>query len=164
MKADSMTSAMSRSQIAQGIQTTRYQMIRPFRAYKDNLSKAQKLLELVGLWGEREFPVTALSHRTAAPRGNHFGLSLKTKAIINGQDPNPIILNLDALTSEVKNIVGQLKPSELLSGLNEPFQAAKEIVEAHGGTVSVDSAEGKGSTFSFTLTWADPIAKRESSS
>jgi len=40
----------------------------------------------------------------------------------------------------------------------------KEIVEAHGGTVSVDSVEGKGSTFSFTLTFAAPISKRESSS
>jgi NtrC-family two-component system sensor histidine kinase KinB len=40
----------------------------------------------------------------------------------------------------------------------------KEIVEAHGGTVSVDSVEGKGSTFSFTLAFAAPISKRESSS
>ena len=40
----------------------------------------------------------------------------------------------------------------------------KEIVEAHGGTVSVDSIEGKGSTFSFTLKRVDPISKKESSS
>ena len=40
----------------------------------------------------------------------------------------------------------------------------KEIVEAHGGTVSVDSIEGKGSTFSFTLRGVDPIPKKESSS
>jgi NtrC-family two-component system sensor histidine kinase KinB len=32
---------------------------------------------------------------------------------------------------------------------------AKEIVEAHGGTVGVDSVEGKGSTFTFTLKRAD---------
>jgi len=40
----------------------------------------------------------------------------------------------------------------------------KEIVEAHGGTVGVDSIEGKGSAFSFTLRWVDPIPKKESSS
>jgi len=40
----------------------------------------------------------------------------------------------------------------------------KEIVEAHGGAVSVDSIEGKGSTFSFTLRGVDPIPKKESSS
>jgi signal transduction histidine kinase len=31
----------------------------------------------------------------------------------------------------------------------------KEIVEAHGGTVDVESREGEGSTFSFTLRRAD---------
>jgi branched-chain amino acid transport system ATP-binding protein len=37
-------------------------MIRPITAYKDNLEKAQELLELVDLWGEKESPVTALGH------------------------------------------------------------------------------------------------------
>jgi branched-chain amino acid transport system ATP-binding protein len=46
----------------QGIQATRYGMIRPITAYKDNLAKAQELLELVDLWGEKESPVTALGH------------------------------------------------------------------------------------------------------
>ena len=32
---------------------------------------------------------------------------------------------------------------------------AKEIVEAHGGTITVDSYEGRGSTFTFTLKRAD---------
>jgi two-component system, NtrC family, sensor histidine kinase KinB len=40
----------------------------------------------------------------------------------------------------------------------------KEIVEAHGGTVSADSIEGKGSTFSFTLKRVDPISRKEISS
>jgi NtrC-family two-component system sensor histidine kinase KinB len=40
----------------------------------------------------------------------------------------------------------------------------KEIVEAHGGTVTVDSIEGKGSTFSFTLRRVDPVSKKETSS
>jgi branched-chain amino acid transport system ATP-binding protein len=46
----------------QGVQATRYQMIRPMTAYKGNLARAQELLELVDLWGERESPITALSH------------------------------------------------------------------------------------------------------
>ncbi len=46
----------------QGIQATRYRMIRPITAYKDNLAKAQELLELVDLWGEKESPVAALGH------------------------------------------------------------------------------------------------------
>jgi signal transduction histidine kinase len=38
----------------------------------------------------------------------------------------------------------------------------KEIVEAHGGTVGVESGEGKGSIFTFTLRRADRISKEES--
>jgi signal transduction histidine kinase len=34
----------------------------------------------------------------------------------------------------------------------------KEIVEAHGGTVGVESTEGKGSTFTFTLKRAGQIS------
>ncbi len=46
----------------QGVQTSRYQMIRPITAYKDNLVKAEELLELVGLWDERKSPVAMLGH------------------------------------------------------------------------------------------------------
>jgi two-component system, NtrC family, sensor histidine kinase KinB len=40
----------------------------------------------------------------------------------------------------------------------------REIVQAHGGRVTVDSAEGKGSTFSFTLRRVDPTSEKERSS
>jgi branched-chain amino acid transport system ATP-binding protein len=46
----------------QGVQPTRYQMIRPITAYKGNFDKARELLELVDLWGERDSPITTLSH------------------------------------------------------------------------------------------------------
>ena len=39
----------------------------------------------------------------------------------------------------------------------------KEIMEAHGGTVGVESTEGKGTTFTFTLKRADRISKEKKS-
>jgi signal transduction histidine kinase len=39
---------------------------------------------------------------------------------------------------------------------------AREIVEAHGGTMAAESTEGKGSRFSFTLRRADAIAQEGS--
>jgi len=38
---------------------------------------------------------------------------------------------------------------------------AKEIVEAHGGSVAAESREGEGSTFTFTLRRADRFSKEE---
>jgi signal transduction histidine kinase len=72
---------------------------------------------------------------------------------------------------------GQGIPAAFLSRVFEPFfrvpgrrnetgaglglAIVKEIVEAHGGTVGVESEEGKGSSFSFTLRRADRISKEE---
>ncbi len=46
----------------QGIQPTRYHMLRPMTAYRDNLTKARELLELVGLWEKRESLIITLGH------------------------------------------------------------------------------------------------------
>jgi len=46
----------------QGVQTTRYRWFLPITTYSGNLTMAQELLELVGLWEQRDSPVAALSH------------------------------------------------------------------------------------------------------
>jgi signal transduction histidine kinase len=48
---------------------------------------------------------------------------------------------------------------ETESGIGLGLAIVKEIVEAHGGSVNVESREGEGSTFRFTLPRADKIAK-----
>ena len=45
-----------------GIQTTRYRMFRPITAYRDDIKKAQELLELVDLWEKRDVLISNLGH------------------------------------------------------------------------------------------------------
>jgi len=75
---------------------------------------------------------------------------------------------------------GEGIPAAFLSRVFEPFYRVpgrqnetgaglglaivKEIVEAHGGTVGVESSEGKGSSFYFTLRRADRFPKEEAAS
>ncbi len=47
------------------------------------------------------------------------------------------------------------------SGAGLGLSIVKEIIEAHGGTVDVESQEGKGSTFIFTLKRVDHLSKEE---
>ncbi|OGD17665.1 MAG: hypothetical protein A2V76_03485 [Candidatus Aminicenantes bacterium RBG_16_63_14] len=72
---------------------------------------------------------------------------------------------------------GEGIPTPFLTRLFEPFfrvpgrinetgaglglAIAKEIVEAHGGSVAVESREGEGSTFTFTLRRADRFSMEE---
>ncbi|AFM24574.1 HAMP domain-containing sensor histidine kinase [Desulfomonile tiedjei] len=45
------------------------------------------------------------------------------------------------------------------TGIGLGLSIAKEIVEAHGGTISVNSSEGEGSTFTFSLRRSDSLPK-----
>ncbi|SEM10788.1 PAS domain S-box-containing protein [Syntrophus gentianae] len=51
------------------------------------------------------------------------------------------------------------QPTEKGAGLG--LAIAKEIVEAHGGNINVESREGQGTTFSFTLKKADSLGDQE---
>ena len=54
----------------------------------------------------------------------------------------------------------QVRPDQLQQGQGSGLglSLCKQIVYLHGGTIGVDSAEGQGSTFHFTIVFKIPIA------
>ena len=82
---------------------------------------------------------------------------------------------LFSISDTGKGIPGQYVPrifeqffrvpdQEKNSGAGLGLAIVKEIIEAHGGTVGVESEEGKGSTFTFTLRTVDQTSKPEGDS
>lgn len=112
--------------------------------------------------------------------GNVFG-NLLSNAIRHTAAGGRIRISAEANDAWVRFIVsdsGEGIPAAFLPRVFEPFfrvpgqrdvsfgaglglAIVKEIVEAHGGTVGVESREGGGSSFSFTLRRADRFPKEE---
>jgi PAS domain S-box-containing protein len=91
--------------------------------------------------------------------------NLISNALTHGQDPIEVTIHgePDQVTLQVKNH-GPPVAASVLPTLFEPYRGGerseglglglyivREIVQAHGGTVSVDSAEGRGTTFTVVL-------------
>lgn len=69
---------------------------------------------------------------------------------VSDQGPGIPAERLDELFQRYKQIE-QADGSEKKSGYGLGLAICKKLVEAHGGRISVESVEGKGATFSFTL-------------
>lgn len=69
----------------QGVQTTRYQMIRPITAYANSLIRAQGATRTGKFVGRERLSDYRFGLWAATTGRNHFGLSIKTKAIIVGR-------------------------------------------------------------------------------
>ena len=91
--------------------------------------------------------------------------NLISNAVAHGEDPIDVTLHgqRDAVTLRVKNH-GPPIPEALLSNLFEPYRGRErteglglglyivdKIVRAHGGTITVRSAAGEGTTFTVVL-------------
>ncbi len=113
-------------------------------------------------------------------RINHVFSNLLTNAFKYTSPGGKIVLSAKVEQEFVQFSIldtGRGIPSDYLPRIFDPFfrvpdqgketgaglglAIVKEIVEAHGGIVGVESREGQGSTFSFTVRRADRVSKKE---
>ncbi len=117
--------------------------------------------------------------RVDASRAGHVFANLLTNALQHTDPGGKVALRAAAEDGFVRFSVadtGRGIPAEALPRVFEPFfrvpgggaggvglglAIVKEIVEAHGGTVRAESAEGRGTTISFTLPAEAPARRGE---
>ena len=82
-----------------------------------------------------------------------------TKANAAGERPLPVYRNGEAAIGGMRD--GFIQTSrELHTGLGTKI--VKDVVDAHGGTITVESEEGKGTAFHITLSIDGPAPKAHS--
>ena len=120
----------------QGVQTTRYQMIRPITSYKDNLARAQELLELVGLWDERESPVTALSHGQQRQVEIILALASKPKVLLL-DEPSAGLTAAESvkLAQIIRNLMGDTTVFFCAHDLDLVFSLAEQVLVLYYGQI-----------------------------
>lgn len=118
----------------QGIQPIRYRMIRPITAYKDNLSKARELLELVDLWDERESPITALGHGQQRQIEIILALASKPKLLLL-DEPSAGLTSGEtgSLIHMIRNLMGNTTVFFCAHDLDLVFSLADRVIVLYYG-------------------------------
>ena len=120
-----------------GIKRTSYQMMRPMYAYKDNVERAEALLESVDLLSKREVPTNLLSH------GEQRRLEI---VLALASDPSVLLLDeptAGLTTNESSDLARMLRSSSyenigllfVAHDLDLVFEVAQRILVLYYGTI-----------------------------
>jgi branched-chain amino acid transport system ATP-binding protein len=123
----------------QGIQTTRYNMIRPILSCTNNLAKAQELLELVDLWKERESPITALAYGQQRQAEIILALASKPKLLLLDEPGAGLTRGeCENLIDIIRTMAGNA--AILLSDhdMDLVFHLAERVIVLHYGQIMAD--------------------------
>jgi len=120
----------------QGVQATRYQMIRPITAYKENFDKARELLELVDLWGERDSPITTLSHGQQRQVEIILALASKPRLLLL-DEPSAGLTSGETgnLVHMIRNLMGDSTVFFCAHDLDLVFSMAERVVVLYYGQI-----------------------------
>ena len=123
----------------QGIQTTRYNMVRPILSCTDNLAEARELLDLVNLWEERESPVTALAYGQQRQAEIILALASRPKLLLLDEPGAGLTRGeCENLIDIISNVAGDA--AILLSDhdMNLVFRLAERVLVLHYGQIIAD--------------------------
>jgi len=169
------------SRIESGGVPMEFRSVSPHSMVPEALEPFQRAAQDQGVSLSLEFPDDLPEVWADVTRINHVFGNLLSNALKYTSPGGKIVLSAKADEERVRFFIsdtGQGIPGKYLQRIFEQFfrvpeqetetgaglglAIVKEIVEAHGGTVGVESTEGKGTTFTFTLKRADKISKEES--
>ena len=169
------------SRIESGGVPMEFRSVSPHSMVSEALEPFQRAAQDQGVTLSVELPGDLPEVQADLTRINHVFGNLLSNALKYTPPGGKIALSAKADEERVRFFIsdtGQGIPGKYLQRIFEQFfrvpeqetetgaglglAIVKEIVEAHGGTVGVESTEGKGTTFTFTLKRADKISKEES--
>ncbi len=177
---DILNSLLDLSRFESGRALMEFQSLTPRSIVMDAVESVRRTAQDRGVALEADVPSDLPEVWADTTRIGHVFSNLLSNALRHTSPGGRIALAAEADDAAVRFHVsdsGEGIPEEFLARVFEPFfrvpgrlnengaglglAIVKEIVEAHGGTVGVESSEGNGSTFTFTLRRADRFPKEE---
>lgn len=122
----------------QGVQGTRYQMLRSMMTYKDNLARAKELLELFGLWEKRDSPVSELGHGEQRELEILLSLASKPKLLLL-DEPNAGLTGdeNELLVEMIQNLVTSTTVLLTAHDTDLVFKVADKVLVLYYGRILV---------------------------
>ncbi len=130
--------------VLQAHQSFRYQMIRPLTAYTKLTDRATALLERIGLWEKRDFPIKALSYGEMRRVELLLGLSMDPKILLL-DEPTAGLTSSESLelAGLIQNLHQDIRLLMIEHDMKVAFTLAERIIVLHQGRILADGKPGE---------------------